>query len=316
MFESETELESKPCPNGCLGISEKLFDARDRLHNLPGVFQVMRCIDCGLIRTDPRPTAETMGAYYPDDYGPYVDTSVNVNTGDWKIKLRSVYRFLFPNRSLAIPDLTPGRMLEIGCASGAFMQEMSDKGWQVEGIEFSESAAENAREAGLSVRSGAVESVCDYDATFDLVIGWMVLEHLHDPVGSLKKLAGWSRPDGWLAISVPNAGSLEFNLFKGSGYALHIPNHLYHFSPETLTTLLDKSGWKVERILHQRTLSNWIGGIGYKLEDWDAPIWLSRIFKNYPGRPGLMTLMFYPISWLFALFGQTGRMTVWARRKD
>jgi len=316
MSDLKVELEDAPCPNGCRQDDERLFTAHDRLHDLPGDFDVVRCRGCGLIRTNPRPAPASMGFYYPDDYGPYMDSQVHPGSRRFVDGLRRLYRALFPNHSQALPSLEPGRMLEVGSASGAYLAEMAAKGWQVQGIEFSESAAAHAREAGFPVYTGSVESAPDYAEPFDLVVGWMVVEHLHDPVGALSKLARWTRPDGWLAISVPNAGSSEFLLFKGAGYALHVPNHLYHFSPETLSALLDKSGWRMERVLHQRTVANWMGGIGYKLEDWGAPVWLSAPFRNYPGPPGPMTILLFPLAWLLSIFGQTGRMTVWARRKS
>lgn len=252
MSDATVVLEDVSCPNGCPENDECLFTAHDRLHGLSGEYNVVRCRRCGLIRTNPRPTPESMGFYYPDDYGPYVGSQVASGKSGFTDLLRKAYRAIFPNNSQLLPPLSPGRALEVGCASGAFMAEMAAKGWCMEGIEFSESAAAHARASGLSVRAGSVESTPDYNEPFDLVIGWMVVEHLHDPVGALSKLARWTKPGGWLAISVPNAGSSEFLLFKDAGYALHVPNHLYHFSPETLSALLDRGGWKMERVFHQQ----------------------------------------------------------------
>lgn len=316
MLDAAVVLEDVACPNGCPRDDEPLFSAHDRLHDLPGEFCIVRCRACGLIRTNPRPAPESMGFYYPDEYGPYVGSRIASGNHGLTDMLRRAYRVLFPNNSQALPPLPPGRMLEVGCASGAFMAEMAAKDWRVEGIEFSPSAAAHARASGLSVHIGSVESAPGYAEPFDLVVGWMVVEHLHDPVGALSKLARWTKPGGWLAISVPNAGSSEFRIFRDAGYALQVPNHLYHFSPDTLSALLDRSGWRMERVLHQRTLANWMGGMGFKLEDWGVPNWLSAPFKHYPGSPGSLTLLLFPLAWLLSLFGQTGRMTVWARRKD
>jgi 2-polyprenyl-3-methyl-5-hydroxy-6-metoxy-1,4-benzoquinol methylase len=314
--ELPVRLEDVDCPNGCARGDDFLFTARDRLHDLPGEFRVVRCRSCGLMRTNTRPTPETMGFYYPDDYGPYLSTRVAAKNRRLTDALRRAYYALLPNHSRAIPPIPPGRMLEIGCASGAFMVDMAAAGWQVEGIEFSDRAAAAARAEGLVVHTGSVESVDEVDAPFDLVAGWMVVEHLHEPVAALSKLARWTRPGGWLAISVPNAASLDFRWFGSAWYALHIPNHLVHFEPATLTLLLDKAGWKVERLVHHRNLGNWIGGFGNKLEDWGAPRWLCQRVKRFPDGVGLLTVLLYPVAWLMAALGQTGRMTVWARRRD
>ncbi len=65
------ELESNPCPLGCMEGDELILTGSNRLHNLPGEFDVVRCKGCGLIRTDSRPTQETISSYYPDNYRPY-----------------------------------------------------------------------------------------------------------------------------------------------------------------------------------------------------------------------------------------------------
>lgn len=309
--------ESRPCLFGCPPDDELLFFGRDRLHGIPGEFPVVRCRNCGLIRTDPRPTPEAMRAYYPDDYGPYVGSRISggsrVPTRRQKL-LDPLVRRIFRFNTNVVPDLPPGRMLEIGCASGSFLAQMASIGWTVSGIEFSPVAASAARAAGYEVFAGTIAEVPEPAHAYDLVVGWMVVEHLHDPVNALGTLARWTRPGGRLAISLPNAGALEFRLFKGAGYALHLPNHLYHFTPRTISMLLERSGWQVEHICHQRILNNLMGSIGYRLEDWGAPLVLSRVFRSYPQRAGRWALILYPIAWLLAAVGQTGRMTVLARR--
>src|SRR3546814_4428524 len=81
--------------------------------------------------------------------------------------------------------------------------------WEVEGIEPSAHAAHQAMEAGYKVRNVSLEAAGDPQLPFDLIVGWMVLEHLHQPLDVLQKLRSWVRPDGWLVLSVPDAGGLE-----------------------------------------------------------------------------------------------------------
>lgn len=313
------QFENADCPMGCPKKDKLVLTGHDLLHGLPGIFEVVECACCGLLRTNPRPTPETIGFYYPDDYGPYRNTQISfeklaTNESPLKRFARLLYKAVFKFNTQEIPAIPVGRMLEIGCASGAFLAKMAHEGWQVEGIEFSASAAASARANGFKVFTGTLEQAVDPHENLDLIVGWMVVEHLHHPVEALSKLARWSKPDGWLAISVPNVASLDFKIFGSSNYALHLPNHLYHFTPDTLSALLEKSGWRVEKISHHRTLSNWIASIGNKLELASAPTGLVRLFKQYPGYFGVITLLLYPLAWLFAAFGQTGRMTVWARR--
>ena len=76
----------------------------------------------------------------------------------------------------------------------------------MEGIEFSPKAAAVARALGYPVHAGSLETAPAPVEPFDLIVGWMVLEHLHDPVLALKKLNAWMKPGGWLVLSIPNAG--------------------------------------------------------------------------------------------------------------
>jgi len=299
---------------GCESSDELVLQGKDRLHDLPGTYSVVRCSGCGLLRTDPRPTADTIGYYYPEDYGPYAGTRVTDSGFRTVVSaVKDFVRNVLRIHSLSLPALEPRRMLEIGCASGAFLARMADKGWQVEGIEFSPTAAKNAQDAGLSVHCGSLESAPDPAERFDLVVGWMVLEHLHDPVLALNKLHRWTRKDGWLAISVPNAACFQLGWFKQRWFPLHLPAHLYHFTPETLGALLSATGWRIEKIHYQRVMIDLVASAAYLVEDkWpNSPV--SGFFKRYSG---IFNLPLYPLALVLSWFGQTARMTVWARRID
>lgn len=309
------QMEDVGCPLGCIPSDERLFSARDRLHGLSGEFTLVRCKHCGLIRTNPRPTPETIGQYYPADYGPYLGTKVVTQRTAGRSRLaplKRLARWFLNQNACALPQLAPGRALEIGCASGSFMYFMARQGWDVEGIEYSPAAAESARQLGFTVHAGSLESAPSPDQPYDLVVGWMVLEHLHDPVGCLRKLGQWVRPGGWIALSVPNAGALEARIFRDRWYALQVPTHLYHFTPESVEKLLLAGGWQLDRVFHQRVLSNLFASMGYCLRDagWER---LGRLLLAYPERAGRWSYLLQPLAWLLALVGQTGRMTIWAR---
>jgi len=312
------KLESAACPLGCPPGHAPVLKGVDRLHGLPGEFQVVRCATCGLLRTEPRPTPDTIGQYYPEDYGPYVGTQIRAGggapAGGLKRLLLTMFHRLVRSNEQAIPPLDPGRMLEVGRASGAYLATMAAAGWQVEGIEFSGAAAQRARAGGFKVQTGSLEDASGTEASFDLIAGWMVIEHLHDPVTALRKLAHWARPGAWLCISVPNAAALEFRVFRGAWYALQLPTHLYHFSPATIAGLLGRAGWKIERVFHQRNLSNLVASLGYWLEDRGGPARVCRALQQFPDRAGRWSYVLYPLAWFMSLFGQTGRMTIWARK--
>ncbi|HXE82879.1 MAG TPA: class I SAM-dependent methyltransferase, partial [Gemmatimonadales bacterium] len=208
----------------------------------------------------------------------------------------------------------PGRMLEVGCASGSFLSQMARAGWEVSGIEFSEIAGMAARALGHHVHIGALETAPppDPDRPYDLVVAWMVLEHLPDPVQALRRLAAWSRPGAWLAMSVPDAGSLEFRLFRSNWYALDLPRHFFHFTRPTLGDVLRAGGWTVRRMLWHSNPNNLLQSLRYVCLDrgWQATAnGLQSIIDGRRG-PRLRLLL----GRLLGLMHASGRMTVWAQR--
>jgi 2-polyprenyl-3-methyl-5-hydroxy-6-metoxy-1,4-benzoquinol methylase len=261
---------------------------------------------------------ETIGFYYPDYYGPYKEATVKMGVKEgnnrplWERMAQKIFEF----NNMRLPPLKPGRMLEIGCASGSFMHQMAQKGWEVAGIELSDYAASNARALGYPVHTGPLETAPPlHNRPYDLVVGWMVLEHLHDPISALKKLYQWTEPRGWLILSLPNASSYEFRFFKDRWFALQLPNHLFHFTPKTIKKILNYAGWRLVKIYHQRVLYNLFPSIGYLLSDFGFKSKLIDILIKFPNNAGKLNYFLYPIAYIFASFGQTGRMIVWARKK-
>ena len=294
--------------------SKKLFNAKYLLFNLKGNYNVVRCIYCNLIRTDPMPTISTIKYYYPENYAPYVDTKIKKKISIFKIYTKRIINYFFDARGEFLPNLVPGNILDIGCASGYFLYKMKKKGWNVFGIETSKHAADYAKKKlNLNVYNGSVESAkkpkCN---TLNLIVGWMTIEHLHNPILVLNKLRSWSNKSTYLVLSLPNAASFEFNLFKKYWYALQVPTHAHHFTPETIKKVLKMGGWNVEKIIYQRTISNIIASLGHILQFYGFKKIGLRLI-DYTSNPGLINYFFYPLSYILALFRQTGRMTIWAK---
>ena len=311
-------LEHAPCPVGCPPTDRVVLAGRDRLHGLPGEFTVVRCGTCGLMRTDPRPDLETIGRFYPEEYGPYRDTRVGPDDGrapqtpPWKTLAR---RLLAPDNR-RVPELRAGRMLEVGCASGSFLLQMARAGWDVSGIEFSDIAATAARALGYPVHVGTLDTAPppDPDRLYDLVVGWMVLEHLPNPVQALRRLCSWSQPGAWLALSVPDAGSLEFRVFRDAWYALDLPRHLFHFNRQTLGEVLRLGGWTVRRVLWHSNPNNLLQSLRYACLDLGWKATADVLLQIIDGRRVPRSRLV--LGRLLGLLHSSGRMTVWAQRDE
>ena len=316
---NQFQLEDKPCPCCNARNDNIILQGHDSLYDLPGTFNVVKCNKCGLLRTNPRPTPESIQFYYPDFYSPYQSSNQNTYTENkgkkimfWKTILKQFIAFNTTN----IPPIKKGHMLEIGCASGSYLKRMSNEGWKVTGIETNMKCAQNLLDAGYTIYNSTLENMPDPKEKFDLITAWMVFEHLHNPLLCLNKAYKWSKQNACLVMSVPNAKAIEFQLFKDNWYDLHLPCHLYHYTPETITRLLNKGGWKVYKIYHQRVLDTLIGSMGIYLKNVQKLPSMSKKLIHFSENSVKMGIrLLYPPAYLLSLFGQTSRMTIWARKK-
>lgn len=310
------ETEDRACPLGCLSNDELVLMANDRLHGLPGRYPVVRCRGCGLMRTNPRPTAATIDFYYPSNYGPYSSSRIDNDSPSFH-RAKGVRRWIREFASApsnAVPDITPGHMLEFGCASGAFLVEMAQRGWSCEGIEFSTIAATRAAELGFRVQTGLLESADPPLQPCDLVVGWMVLEHLHEPIECLRRLRDWTRRGGWLAVSVPDTGAFDFRIAGPDWYGLHVPNHLYHFDRASIERLLSAAGWKLQAIRWHRNCTTPLLSLRAATKSHGKV--RSSAFLDALGSKRTLGPARSVLGVMAGLLRQSGRMTVWARSVD
>jgi len=139
-----------------------------------------------------------------------------------------------------------GKILDIGCGSGDFLLRMKEKGWDAYGVDTSKEACYLAREKlKEKVYNCELEQCCFPNNHFDIVTLWHVLEHVPNPNHMLKEINRILKSDGILILEVPNIGNLGFKLTKEYCFALDVPRHLYHFSPETLEDILIKNNFTI-----------------------------------------------------------------------
>jgi len=238
-----------------------LFKNMDRLHKFPGVFNIVKCVNCGLIYINPRPI--NIADYYPSDYDPHT-----VSSNDFYSRLYTNLQLSYYKRSKSlldnvktlfckilyhpIPDEFKGKVLDIGCGSGYYLMTMRRCGWKVYGIDVSEQAVNFARiQFGLhNVRLGPLEQQRYPDAFFDAITLNHVIEHLPDPNATVKEIFRILRPGGIVAITTPNVDSINRRLFRTCWFPLETPRHLTLFSPKTLKALLNKNGFTLIKIQH------------------------------------------------------------------
>jgi SAM-dependent methyltransferase len=305
------DLEDIECPNKCKKDDIIVFTGKDRLHNLEGTFTVLRCKKCGLERTSPRPTPNTIGNYYPENYGPYND--VPYLTFEPTSIIKSIIINFLGLRTRVLPNVKPGKMLEIGCSSGSYMQYVRNKGWLVDGIEFSTKAAQIAINKGFDVKIGAVEDLNPSNKPYDIIVAWMVMEHLHDPVATLTKIKSWLKKDGYFVFLIPDNKSISRKLFKDLSFDTQLPTHLFHYNESSIKYLLEQNGWVIDKIYYQRNCNTFLKS----LEIWCQvykKYTLLKIIKNF-NKSNYTKFIRLLFAILLGYLKESGRMEITARPK-
>jgi 2-polyprenyl-3-methyl-5-hydroxy-6-metoxy-1,4-benzoquinol methylase len=222
-----------------------LLEAPDPLPGDGGLwFAVNQCQDCGLCYTSPRPSAKAMGQFYPHHYPPHQKTAGRRRFRGWRRLLG--WRLGRRDPLEGLPLHGQGRLLDFGCASGAYLARMHKRGWKVMGIDVSEESVQRIRvHLGLSAVVGTLPHPELGDASFDVITMRHSLEHVHQPLEVLRAAHRLLVPGGKLIISAPNIDSLQFKWFGRHWRGLDLPRHLVHLTPDTLQLMLARSGFDV-----------------------------------------------------------------------
>lgn len=171
---------------------------------------------------------------------------------DHYIEETANHRRTFEHRCGLLPaPAENGAVLDVGAATGLFVECARKRGWNATGIEPSAWAAAHAREVhGQPVVTGFLADQELPTGSVEMVTLWEVIEHLPDPASELREIHRVLRQGGTLAISTPDAGSLVARLLgrKWPGWR-KIPEHLFHFDRKSLTKLLTATGFEVQ-VMH------------------------------------------------------------------
>jgi SAM-dependent methyltransferase len=148
-------------------------------------------------------------------------------------------------------NAAPGnrRILDVGCATGALLETLRDRGWDTAGVEISLPEAEYARrQRRLEVRTLPLEENGFPAAGFTAVLASHLIEHLNDPAAFVREARRILIPGGRFFVTTPNIDGFQARLFRGR-WRSAIFDHLYLFSVKTLSALLRGAGFRVERIV-------------------------------------------------------------------
>lgn len=314
--------------------------SRDYVYGIGGDFRFVRCRECSHVFMNPRPSAASLLACYPAGYGPYEGGGVSeaaspgfpepsVVSGAatrrirrWvgtKTGLRAFLRWLGDERATVLPRAPrPGvsRMLEIGCAHGGYLQRAAAAGWLVDGIEPSPEAAAQAESRGIPVFVGRLDQAKLQPSSREAIAFWMVLEHVPEPVEFLSTVQRTLTPGGVVALSIPNAHSLERWVFGRYWQGYDPPRHLQVFTATEIRRVLLQLGFVDVRVIYQPGIRDTYAGLAaWGIENFPRARWPRRLMEIFRGETPrwLHWLSLIPAQ-VLARAGLAGRITVAATK--
>lgn len=211
-----------------------------------GEFAYVKCSKCGLIWLTPRPNSKIIHKYYPQIYPAY---QKNPSPSKFQKKLRIVFQRNTWLAKFFIKDQLffwkqKGRLLDVGTGNGSSVALYSRWGWQAEGLELNAQAVKVARKNNIPVKHGTLFTANFPNESFDVVRFSHVLEHVPSPRAELIETGRILKKEGSVIIYVPNIRSLSYKIFRSYWYLFEPPRHFFHFTPLTITALLEKTHYK------------------------------------------------------------------------
>jgi 2-polyprenyl-3-methyl-5-hydroxy-6-metoxy-1,4-benzoquinol methylase len=204
-------------------------------------FSIVRCTGCTLLLTNPRPTEQDSKKYYESrQYISHTNASVGAFEKLYQLvrqitissKVRLVRRFI-----------SEGRILDLGCGTGEFLNAMRGKGYVAAGVEPNESARSYARQTyKLDVLKAFDQGSFSPDS-FQVITLWHVLEHIYALNETLTEIQGVLDEKGIVIAALPNPESSDARIYGKFWAGFDLPRHIYHFTPSAVERLFSEHGF-------------------------------------------------------------------------
>ncbi len=221
---------------------------------------VLKCRGCGLVSLDVAAKGHDVSKetyteeYFHEREDYFFEDGIADNSGDEKPHVKDFRDGLV---WLGLFKEPPGKLLDIGCATGSFLSLAKETGWECFGVEISDYAASVARKKfSGDVFGGSFRDAHYPDNSFDVITMWDTIEHFQDPCGELQEAYRVLKADGLLLVNTPNEESfirwmarliyrMSFGMVKYPINCLYHIYHMYYFNITTMSLLLEKSGFQI-----------------------------------------------------------------------
>lgn len=233
---------------------------------------IVRCSNCDTAFHPARPTVETLRDLYSDRYFTkggfegYPDY-----LGDESAHRKQAGYYLNHLRKLGIPK---GRVLDVGCAAGFFLDEAREQGWSTMGCDISDYATGYGRNVlNLDLVTGPLLEADLPTGSFDLITLFSVIAHLPDPPAVVKRLHSLLKPGGYLLIETSNRNALMPRLLGPRWHLCSPPSVLFFFNRKSLQRLFAPADWRLvdfSASLKWISLEHGLSRVEGRLKGWKA----------------------------------------------
>lgn len=236
----------KICQSPTEILLEGLFDDR---YGYPGTYAVRRCRQCGFGQLDPEPSEADLQAIYTSHYPRHNLTAKDVKAcatfhgrpQEW-LKV-----YVDGTTHSAHYYVKPGeKVLDVGCGAGFSLLEIQSMGGEAYGTEYDRNVEPVAKELGLKIHFGPLETAPWPDHFFDVVTMSQLLEHVPNPIQFLQQAKVKLKPGGRIVFSSPNLESFNYRHTGAKWINWHVPYHLNFFTYNSIQRLATAAGLRLQ----------------------------------------------------------------------
>jgi 2-polyprenyl-3-methyl-5-hydroxy-6-metoxy-1,4-benzoquinol methylase len=229
-----------------------LYDDR---YGYPGIFSLLKCDDCGHNFLHGSMSPEQLADLYTNYYPRSSFSTENYKPAGEMTGFRAWFTGARQSAFRWVPRNV--RVLDVGCGFGESLGYHRSRGCDVYGVEADENIRRVAEKFGFKVHVGLFDSKNYEPDFFDYVTMDQVIEHVTDPISTMKGIAKILKRGGTAIVSTPNAIGWGSRLFGRHWINWHAPYHLQFFSPASMAIAAEQAGMVIDRV-KTITSSEWL----------------------------------------------------------
>jgi 2-polyprenyl-3-methyl-5-hydroxy-6-metoxy-1,4-benzoquinol methylase len=256
--------------------------------NIQDDFDVFKCNSCSLEFLHPIPNDAYISSLYTAQY--YKSWGIEKNENDIVANMKK--RTFLKRIKLIQKCCVSGKILDVGTASGFFLEVAKEKGFEPFGVELSEYSSNLAKRKFGNERifRGTIENAPFPKNYFDCIAMSDLLEHVSDPKQTLSTARNFLKDSGIIMIMTPDTDSFSHKLM-GTRWTQYKVEHLFYFNKKSINTLCNMTGFKVVKLTRAWKSMN-LAYLNTQFQVYRHPIIspLVRAMNNV--LPGLNTLCF------------------------